>query len=258
MAHITCDFFSESLGFATSMEVILPEVSASLIGMKTNSAAPLPPVLYLLHGMSDDQTIWMRRTSIERYAAERGIAVVMPAVQRSCYRDMNPSMKYWSFMTRDLPAAVGSLFRVSQKREDTFAAGLSMGGYGALKLALNCPEKFAAAASLSGAFEPEDWLRAGNPDLFRQVFGTAENIRGSEDDLPFRAHELAKSGIPAPKLFFACGKDDGFLAVNRKYRDLLRGEGFDLEYYEGPGNHNWQFWDEWIQKVLAWLPVRKG
>jgi carboxylesterase len=103
--------------------------------MEGHTADGPPPVLYLLHGMSDDDTIWLRRTSIERYAAPLGLAVVMPQVHRSFYTDQAYGGRYWTFLTEELPELVGSLFRVSDRREDTFVAGLSMGGALALRLA---------------------------------------------------------------------------------------------------------------------------
>ncbi len=157
MALIECNFFSEALGLSCSMNVILPQsVGKGMIGMKETGAGSAPPVLYLLHGMSDDHTIWLRRTSIERYAAPLGLAVVMPAVHRSYYTDMHEGGAYWTFVSEELPRIVESLFKVSADPRDRFVAGLSMGGYGAAKLALRRPDFFAAAASLSGAMDIHD------------------------------------------------------------------------------------------------------
>jgi len=130
MALIHCDFFSEALGLSTSMCVILPEPARGQIGMPGSERQPSGPhpVLWLLHGLSDDHTIWQRRTSIERYVAERGLAVVMPAVARSFYTDMAHGLPYWTFISEELPAAARSFFPLSPAREDNFVAGLSMGG----------------------------------------------------------------------------------------------------------------------------------
>ena len=109
------------------MTVILPEATATQIGMVGRTGAGLPPVLYLLHGLSDDDTTWLRRTSIERYVASLGLAVVMPQVHRSFYTDEALGGRYWSFLSEELPALVSTFFRVSERRSDTFVAGLSMG-----------------------------------------------------------------------------------------------------------------------------------
>jgi S-formylglutathione hydrolase FrmB len=108
-------------------------------------------VLYLLHGLSDDDTAWLRRTSIERYVSELGLAVVMPQVHRSFYSDELHGLRYWTFLSDELPQLVDSFFHVSTRREDTFVAGLSMGGYGALKWALRQPSDRCGSESVRRA-----------------------------------------------------------------------------------------------------------
>ena len=153
MALLNCDVFSDVLGLSTSLTVILPQATTTQIGMTGNARDADPPLLYLLHGLSDDHTIWLRRTSIERYVAPLGLAVVMPQVHRSFYTDEVYGNRYWTFLSEELPELVHGFFRLSRRRADTFVAGLSMGGYGAMKWALRCPERFAAVASLSGAVD---------------------------------------------------------------------------------------------------------
>ena len=134
MALLHVDLFSDVLGMCSQMDVILPEQTRGQIGMEGKRSDGKYPTLYLLHGMSDDHTIWQRRTSIERYAADYGIAVVMPTTQLGWYTDMHIGYKWWTFLSQELPAICRTFFpNMSSRREDTFAAGLSMGGYGALK-----------------------------------------------------------------------------------------------------------------------------
>ncbi len=142
-----------------------------------------PPVLYLLHGLSDDDTIWLRRTSIERYVAEFGLAVVMPQVHRSFYLDGEYTGAYWTFVAEELPALVAGFFRVSQAREDTFVAGLSMGGYGAMLHALRQPGRFAAAASLSGALDVGAWAEGGDPHGLLRTIAGGRSLAGTDADL---------------------------------------------------------------------------
>src|SRR5436309_41301 len=99
MAHLRCDFFSEVLGLSTSMTVLLPQRTTTQIGMAGAARADGHPVLYLLHGLSDDDTTWLRRTSIERYVAPLGLAVVMPQVHRSFYSDEVHGGRYWTFLS---------------------------------------------------------------------------------------------------------------------------------------------------------------
>jgi len=242
------------------MEVILPEPKRSPDG-EVLTPPRLYPTLYLLHGLSDDHTIWQRRTSIERYVAEMDLAVVMPAVDRSFYTDMAAGNRYGTFISVEVPALVRALFPLSPVREDNFVAGLSMGGYGAFKLALSHPEHFAAAASLSGAVNIAE-LRS-MPDAkwraeFARIFGNLQQLPGSRHDLFYLAGEVAASEWGKRlALFQWCGTDDALYAGNLLFRDHAVALGLNLTYSEGPGGHTWDMWDAQIQHVLAWLPLAR-
>jgi putative tributyrin esterase len=258
MALIHCDFFSEAIGLSSSMYVILPQATQTQIGMEGTSSRDKHPTLYLLHGLSDDHSIWLRRTSIERYVAPLGLAVVMPAVHRSFYTDMRHGYRYWAFISEELPALARSFFPLSDAREDNFVAGLSMGGYGAFKMALRKPDAFAACASLSGALDmtgsfdnpDENWRRE-----MQGIFGSKEDFAGSDDDVMGLAEKVARSDGPKPKLHQCCGTEDFLYQGNVRFRDHAQKLGLDLTYEEGPGQHEWGYWDAMIQKVLAWLPL---
>jgi len=255
MALLRCDVFSEALGLSASMTVILPQPTTTQIGMTGGAGEEPPPVLYLLHGLSDDDTIWVRRTSIERYVAPLGLAVVMPQVHRSFYTDEAYGGRYWTFVSEELPELVARFFRVSSRREDTFVAGLSMGGYGALKLALRQPERFAAAASLSGALDVVALSRRPRPEdptLWKRVFGGRVS-GGAEDDL-FALVRRAKGGH-VPALHVSCGTEDQLIAANRRFVATCSAAGIPVTPSFGPGEHDWAYWDERIQDVLAWLPL---
>jgi S-formylglutathione hydrolase FrmB len=261
MALLHCDFFSEVLGMASSMDVILPqETGDAQIGMKGHGRSSDSPVLYLLHGHSDDHTIWQRRTNIERYVAEMGLAVIMPNAHRSFYTDMAFGYKYWTFISEELPAIAQRFFHLSARRADTFVAGLSMGGYGAFKLALRHRGRFAAAASLSGALDIAARQQiddpTGNPTM-SLVFGEPGSVRGTADDLFVLAAELAEADGPRPLLYQCCGTEDFLYEDNLRFRDHVLGLGLPLTYEEGPGEHEWGYWDQQIQRVLAWLPLAK-
>ena len=252
---LRCDFTSSALTLATSMTVILPEPAAT-DGVPSAAGGPVP-VLYLLHGISSDSSSWLRYTSIERYVEPLRLAVVMPQVHRSYYTDEAYGGRYWTFLTRELPQLVKSWFPVSTQRDDTFVAGLSMGGYGALKWALREPSRFAAAASLSGAldvaspstgrFRPED------PRMFARIFGT-DPIAGSQEDLL----TLVARADPAelPRLGVWCVTEDGSLRATRAFVEASRAAGVQLDVDLSPGDHDWAYWDATIQSVLAWLPLR--
>lgn len=260
MALIHCDFFSEVLGLSTSMYVILPQATKGQIGMTGQAGTRKHPTLYLLHGLSDDHTTWLRRTSIERYVAPLGLAVVMPEVGRSFYTDMEAGGKYWTFISEELPEIAQSFFGLSDRREENFVAGLSMGGYGAFKLGLAKPEKFCAAASLSGAVDIESILASIAPDQqkeWRNIFGDPDKVPGSTNDLFFLVRKLTESGQPRPRLYQWCGTEDFLYKGNIRFRDYARELKLDLTYEEGPGDHQWLYWDRQIQRVLEWLPLSK-
>lgn len=256
MAVLRVDFFSEALSVNTSMTVILPQTTRTQVGMVGAANADLPPVLYLLHGMSDDCTTWVRRTSIERYVAPLGLAVVMPQVQRSYYSDEVYGGRYWTFLSEELPEIVHQFLRVSSRRQDTFVAGLSMGGYGALKWALRAPDRFAAAASLSGALDiagrttrrerPED------PRMTARIFGDAP-VTGSDADLLRLVAEADPARLPAMRAW--CGREDGLLEDNRTFAAACRAADVPLDLLVGPGAHDWDYWDDTVVNLLAWLPL---
>lgn len=255
MALIHCDFFSEILGLSCSMVVILPQRPLPTI---SSSPSPKYPTLYLLHGRSDDHTIWQRRTSIERYAEEKGIAVVMPAVHRSYYTDMAHGHRYWSYISQEVPARARDMFPLSARRDDNFVAGLSMGGYGAFKLALRQPDRYAAAASLSGALDVADLINikeSGWEAEMRNIFGDLDAIRGSDNDLFQLATQVAQSDQSKPKLFQWCGTEDFLYESNVEFRSFVQNLPLDLTYSDGPGDHTWGYWDAQIQNVLNWLPL---
>lgn len=253
MALMHVGFFSQVLQINVSMDVILPETPCPRACGKWHA-------LYLLHGMSDDHTIWQRRTSIERYADGRGLAVVMPTTQRGFYTDMKHGPKYFTFISEELPEVCERMFPISSAREDRFAAGLSMGGYGAFKLGLRLPERYAAVASLSGVLDIAARVttaHANSPE-FSDIFGAPEELVGSDNDLCALAERLiAEKASPLPRFFIACGTEDVLYQDNQSFMARF-GKALDIDYREGPGGHEWGFWDKYIRDVLDWLPIREG
>ena len=237
------------------MNVILPQKVKTQIGMASSGSGRKDyPVVYLLHGLSDDHTIWSRRTSIERYADERGIAVVMPTTELGWYTNMKHGRRWRTYIGEELPAICHDFFpRISQKREDTYIAGLSMGGYGAYALAMTYPEQYSAAAGLSGAYMPLRFGRDTEP-FWQDIFGTMSDFTGSENDLVATSSRLVREGAPLPRLYMWCGTEDGLYSQNLAMRDHLNAIGWeDFTFEESAGNHNWKCWDEKIQTVLAWI-----
>jgi len=258
------NFHSNALGLACSMNVILPQAAGEnqigVAGATTGVPEHGWPTLYLLHGLSDDHSIWLRRTSIERYVSPLGLAVVMPAVNRSFYTDMAVGPKYWTFISEELPMLCRQMFRLSSRREDNFVAGLSMGGYGAFKLALRKPEMFAAAASLSGAVDMAHRIDRNEAPKWGEelacIFGDLKTFVDSDNDLVGLAKKLAASDQPRPALYQCCGKDDYLIEHNRRFHAAAAQAGLAVTCDEDPGfGHTWDYWDMTIQRVLDWLPL---
>ncbi|MBQ8135993.1 MAG: esterase family protein [Clostridia bacterium] len=255
MALIQMTFASDALKMNMEATVLLPENAGTLIGMETRAEGRCP-VLYLLHGMTDDHTIWERRTSIERYAAGLNLAIVMPEGHLGWYTDMQVGPKYFTYIADELPRLCQSMFpQISPRREDTFVAGLSMGGYGALKCGLRRPDVFSRAAGLSSAadilssFQSRDSSRR---QMWRDIFGNEKTAVAEGNDLFTLASKPADS---ACAFFMWCGTDDGLYDANERLRRLMQKNGYDLVWSDGPGGHSWDRWDEQIRNVLAWLPL---
>lgn len=251
MALLETRFDSQTLDLSLGMNVILPE--------HPDAWNEPPAVLYLLHGLSDDHTIWSRRTSIERYAADYPLAIVMPDVHKSFYCDMAHGSDYWAFISDELPSLVERWFNVSRDPAKTFVAGLSMGGYGAIKLALECPDRFAAAASLSGALDIaahiDDEFDESRTRAFQAIFGDLQNVPGSGNDLIAQLGKIQKA--PATDLYVCCGTADDLYPDSVAFRAAAGSVGLNLTYEESPGDHDWAYWDTHIQRVLEWLPLEK-
>lgn len=252
MALLSCDFFSEALEVGVSVTVVLPQATQAQIGVTERRVSGPPPVLYLLHGLSDDHTAWLRYTSIERYATDRGLAVVMPAVGRSFYANEAHGHRYWDYVSEELPRVVGQFLRVSQAPAETFVAGLSMGGYGALKHAFTHPDRYAAAASLSGVVDIRSLTgELARPEIVRRVF---DDEITAEDDL----RQLLEAADPGelPALYLGCGTEEELLlAQNTALVAAARAKGVDVTADFRPGVHEWGLWDAQIRDVIAWLPV---
>lgn len=249
MALIELKFFSQMLGMQTEAYVVMPQKSTKgQIGIGGATENKEYKCLYLLHGLTDDHTIWLRRTSIERYAALYGICIIMPCGGRSFYTDMKYGGKYFTYITEELPRVVAEFLNVSTKREDTFIAGNSMGGYGALKAALKKPDRYSAVAGFSSVTNIKN-------ERFSQtlvpVFGEELEIPNEED--LFYLAEQTESAPLKPRIFTCVGTEDFLYKENVMFKEKLENLNYDFTYVQSKGEHCWDFWDEHIKQVLEWM-----
>ncbi|MFK3936239.1 alpha/beta hydrolase [Alkalihalobacillus sp. NPDC078783] len=249
MASFHGHFVPESLGMQTGLQIILPEHTQTTQPRRT---------LYLLHGRGDNETNWVRRTAIERYADTFGIAVIMPNADTSFYTDMAYGKNYWTYISEELPHIVNTHFKIETSPEHTYVAGLSMGGYGAFKLALNHPDRFRAAASFSGALDvrglmsavPEDQQDERERSL-TSIFGHNPDLEAIGADLFSLVTKHQQAGRALPELYQYCGTDDFLYEMNSRFRDHLKNQGVDAYYEEEKADHTWDYWDYCIESFLG-------
>jgi putative tributyrin esterase len=242
MAFCELRYFSPALGRQTAANVILPE----------GEQRPPYAVLYLLHGLSDDYTIWHRRTSIERYAAEYPLIVVMPDGGRGFYCDAKIGDAWETAILGDLVGTIDRLFPTRATRAGRAIGGLSMGGYGAIKLALKHPDRFVSAVSHSGALHVAHSTGTRDPEhpvsqLLRRILG--DNPQGGLEDCFALAERLPRADRPALRI--DCGVEDVLLPANREFHAHLEAIGYPHEYAEFPGGHDWSYWDLHVREALA-------
>jgi len=267
MAHISAMIFPSSLGFRTRVEVIIPQ-EPERKGTRIPPPRPKPDkILYLLHGLSDDATAWGRNSRIESYAEDRGYIVVMPEVHRSFYSDMRHGSKYFTYVTEELPKICEELFNFKHERSKTFVAGLSMGGYGAVKCGLSRPDFYEACAGFSGALNPEVILmseEAKEGGIYDPI--EAKAILDTEKPWPDNTNlfKLSEKMSKLPKekqcrVLITCGDEDFLIDSNRdfdKHMKALEASLSEYKYKEWPGVHDWKFWEECLP--LAFEFFEKG
>ena len=255
MALIQVNYLSKALFRTVPLNVILPVDKISFqTGGYVDHHEPYK-TLYLLHGLLGNYTDWVTGTRIQRYAEEKNLAVVMPSGDNAFYIDgITPNNDYGTFVGEELVNITRRMFPLSDRKEDTFIAGLSMGGYGAVRNGLKYAGTFGYIAGLSSALHILD-RNADNVAGEGGVFGDLEEARRSDKNPAVLLEKLKKSGKDIPKIYLTCGLQDSLLDANRRYRDLFREAGADITYVEEDGGHEWDFWDRQIKKVIDWLPL---
>ena len=266
MAFLQINLLSQTLARTVPVNVFLPADKIEAPGAMPRGNRPYK-TLYLLHGIYGNYTDWINGTRIMRYAEEHDLAVVMPSGDNSFYVDQpKGNNNYGEFIGKELVELTRKMFNLSDKKEDTFIGGLSMGGYGALRNGLKYNETFGYIISLSGALVVEEMAtRKGEADWFAQGKDYAEYCMGPLDKLlesdknpKYIVKNLIKAGADIPKIYLACGDSDNLLGVSQDMADFLKGQNIDVTFEIGPGNHEWDFWDTYIKKAIEWLPTEKN
>ena len=249
------DIYSESLAMTTGLTIIFPDVSNDV----TKEIYTDPKVLYLLHGLSANSGEWTRFSKIEYYAKKYNFIVIMPEVNRSFYTDMYFGPKYFTYIADELPVICRTWFNIPEQREQTFIAGESMGGYGAVKTGMSRIKNFAGIASLSGVLDIRSFIEDVKSSTFTEVnpieltalFGPAGTCSDTDDAI-LLASKAAKL-VNRPRLIQICGTEDFLYSQNIVFKNTLEKIGYGHTYMEWPGEHAWPFWDDAIQRVLQFF-----
>lgn len=267
MAFLQFRFYSESLQRNVSAAAVLP--TDSQICEATDEPCK---TLYLLHGRGGNCLDWVTGTRIQRWAEGKRLCVVMPSGENSYYVDRPGTSQYYGrFIGEEIVSVTRKMFRLSEKREDTFLAGLSMGGYGAVRNGLKYHETFGCLAGLSSALQPEPAASMpvsaekgpGSRSFYEGCFGNLSEAVSGDCNPKVLAETLLRQKaegqeVHIPKIYLACGTEDAdMLRRNRDFHDFLLKKGIGCTYEEGPGGHDWEFWDTYLHRVIAWLLPEK-
>jgi putative tributyrin esterase len=266
MALLRIDLFSQCLMRTVPITAIVPVDKARYPEDPVRPEGMPYKTLYLLNGIYGNNLDWVVAGNISMLAQVHNLVIIMPAGENHFYVDCAATgERYGSYVGKELVEQTRRMFPLSHKREDTFIAGLSMGGYGALHTGLLYGETFGYAAGLSAANVPDifpekevescDYTRTRR--YFEAIFGDLSNISDSDYNIAYLYRTRVQSKKLVPKLYMACGTEDQLISANHSLRDSLKEAGADLTYEEGKGIHDFVFWSEYIRHVCAWLPLEQ-
>ena len=263
MAVFHIRYFSNCLHRMTSFEMLIPNDYRQDSGREK----PKEPMrtLFLLHGYTGMSENWVPADLPEKY----NFAIVMPTAENSFYLNgAATGSAYQSMVGEELTDYVRRTFGLANGPEDTFIAGLSMGGFGALHTALAYPDRFGKAACLSSALivhgiagmKPGEDNGVANYEYYRACFGDLDRVEESDANPETLVKKLKAAGKKIPDLYLCCGTEDFLIEPNRAMHKFLESEKVPHEYHEGPGVHDMVSWSHWIVKAVEWMfgqPLRR-
>ena len=259
MASGRMEFHAETIMQHANFAFVLPnDVNMEEVVEPRHYERP-PKSLILLHGLTGTDTDWLFGGVAQDLAVQFNLAVFMPTAGNFFYLDRGyAGGNYGSFVGREFPAYIRRTFGFCESRENTIIGGLSMGGYGALHTALAFTENFSACIALSSAlrlreFSAEEESGIMPEAMIRDIFGDPRKVLSSDRNPEVQYLAASAAGRELPRIYMACGTEDQLLDANRAFTSFLRQRGADHRYEEGPGAHNWRFWNEYVVRGLDWL-----
>lgn len=262
MALIQTDFYSKSLSKVCNFNVVIPnDIMPEMVignefysrGMKT---------LYLLHGYSGNGKDWLLGSNVQEMAMKYNLAIIMPCGDNSFYLDGKGTGKaYCRFVGDELIEYTRKTFGISDKKEDTFIGGLSMGGFGALHTGLFYPDTFHKIIALSSALiihNIEHMKEDAKDEIadyyyYSSVFGDLDHLESSINNPEYLIRRLKKEGKAIPQIYMACGSEDFLIEPNRAFHSFLQQEKVDVQYFESEGIHDWTFWNQYLEPSIKWM-----
>lgn len=257
MAIGNLDFYSESLKRITAIKFILPND-------RSNQQEKMK-LLILLHGYNGTNTDWLLNSQINHFAEKYNTCVIMPSGENSFYLDRPATgNQYASFIGNELPAYIQKTFCVTSKKEETWIGGFSMGGFGALHTALQFPNTFGKVFALSSALIVDEVITMkegqgnsiANYDYYKLTFGDPKQLEHSQNNPEELVRQILKEKTPMPEILMACGTEDFLLGNNQKFHKFLSENKVEHKYLESPGNHNFEFWNQYLEISMKWLNQR--
>ena len=262
MALFQIDYFSVSLSRIINFNILIPNDIPS--GMSAGNPHYLRGVktLFLLHGYSGSNRDWLFSSAASELSIKYNLAMIMPSGENSFYLDGKGTGKaFCRFVGEELVQYTCKTFGLSDKKEDIFIGGYSMGGFGALHTALAYPDTFGKAVALSSALIIHDIKNMpmdshdgfADYDYYQSVFGDLKNLDTSENNPEYVIRKLKDAGREIPGIFMTCGTEDFLIEQNRALYQFLCNENIDVNYQEHPGAHNWDFWNRYMEPAILWL-----
>lgn len=262
MALMNITYFSTALAGQNEFYMALPNDVPPFMAENNPHYRRAMKTLVLLHGYSGGASDWLMGSSIQELAVQYNLAVIMPNGRNSFYLDREATgRKFAAFVGEELLEYARKTFHLSDKREDTFIGGYSMGGFGALHTGLAYSHNYSKIAALSSALiihqlkgmSPDDMNPMANYAYYADVFGDLKTAEDRECNPEVLIRRKLEAGEPIPEIFMACGSEDMLVETNRAFRDFLKENGVAAQYQESAGMHDWKFWNQYLEPAIEWM-----
>jgi putative tributyrin esterase len=262
MALFQVDLFSKSLERKTCFHMVIPnDVPPMMIEGNDNYNRKMK-TLFLLHGYSGSSNDWLLGSPVQDLATKYNMAILMPSGDNSFYLNgIGKGRAYCRLVGEELVDYIRRTFNLAIDKEDTFIAGLSMGGFGAIHTGLYYPETFSKIVGLSSALIIHNIKnkKEGFEDpiadygYYYSCFGDLDKLEESENNPEYLIKALKRDNKPIPQMYIACGTEDFLIEENRAFHKFLQNEDVAVEYIESPGTHDWAFWNHYLEPSIKWI-----